>query len=608
MIQQKMKRLFLLYTLLFISLFAFAEEISFEWKGRNKVVQGQQFRLEYVVTGAENGNVELPEFKGCTELYRGNSRGTSVSIINGNVSRTVSNSIVVTLRADEEGTHEIEPAKFTVNGKTYKTKPLTLTILKADEPTSEGAAEQRSRTQSAVVSSGNSTETFTRLVLSRTNVYEQEAILATLKVYTLAPQLNFTKVTLPTFEGFAAQELDVPQSNQWDIERYNDRNYKTATLRRILLFPQQSGEIKINGGSSEIDVYEVQGVNFFGQAYYDVVSKNIITPSVCVNVKPLPEGKPYNFTGGVGDFKLTGELSTHELKANEALTLTLTISGKGNLQLMQNPNIEFPSEFEAYDPQVNLDIHSGTGGVSGKRVIEYTIIPRYAGTFTIPSIEIAYFDTQSKSYKTMASPEFTVEVSKGDNVEATAVSNFSNQDDVRLLNADIRHIKSSLGNLSHTRTAYVDSWSYWLWYILPILLVVIYAIASRIYAAKNADIAINRHRKANKVALRRLKQAGIFLKAHNEAQFYEEVLRAVWGYLCDKLNMPLSELSRDNVQAELAHCGVDQVLIIRFTQILDRCEFARYAPSQADDAMEQLYQETIDAIGEMENVIKSKKK
>lgn len=602
------RRLLLTYTLLFVTLFAVAEEITFEWKGRNKVVQGQQFQLEYVVTGTDKGNVQLPQFKGCDELYRGTSRGTSVNIINGNVTRKVSNSIIVTLRANEAGTHEIEPATLTIDGQTYHTKPLTLTVLESDAPAAEGGADQRSRGQSAVVSSGNSTETFTRLILSRTSVYEQEAVLATLKVYTLAPQLNFTKVTLPTFEGFAAQELDVPQSNQWDIERYNDRNYKSATLRRMLLFPQQSGEIKINGGSSEIDVYEVQGVNFFGQPYYDVVSKNIITPSVTVNVKPLPEGKPDNFTGGVGDFKLTGELSTHELKANEALTLKLTISGKGNLQLMQNPNVEFPSEFEAYDPQVNLDIHSGAGGVSGKRVIEYTIIPRYAGTFTIPSIEIAYFDPQAKAYKTMASPEFTIEVSKGDDVEATAVSNFRNQDDVRLLNADIRHIKSSLGNLSHSRSAYVDSWTYWLWYILPILIVVIYAIASRIYASANADVAVNRNRKANKVALRRLKQTGIFLKAHNQSQFYEEVLRAVWGYLCDKLNMPLSELSRDNVQAELARCGVGQDLIIRFTQILDRCEFARYAPSQADDAMEQLYQDTIDAIGEMENIIKSKKK
>lgn len=602
------KRLSLLYTILFIAIVACADDITFEWKGRNKVVQGQQFQLEYVVTGTDKGDVTLPQFKGCTELFRGTSRGTSVSIINGNVSRTVSNSIVVTLRANEEGTHEIEPATLSIDGKTYKTKPLTLIVLKSDDANSATNADPRSRSQSAVVSSGNSTETFTRLLLSRTSVYEQEAILATLKVYTLAPQLNFTKVTLPTFEGFAAQELDVPESNQWDIERYNDRNYKTATLRRVLLFPQQAGEIKINGGSSEVDVYEVQGVNFFGQPYYDVVSKNIITPSVEVNVKALPQDKPLNFTGGVGDFKLSAQLSTNEIKANEALTLTLTISGKGNLQLMQNPNIVFPSEFEAYDPQVNLDIHSGASGVSGKRVIEYTIIPRYAGTFTIPPIEIAYFNPQAKAYKTISSPEFVVEVSKGDDVEATSVSNFSNKDDVRLLNADIRHIKSSTSALLHTRRAYVDSWTYWLWYILPILLLIIYAIASNIYAAANADIAVNRNRKANKVALRRLKQAGVYLKERREALFYEEVLRALWGYLCDKLNMQLSALSRDNVQAELARCGINDELIVRFTQILDRCEFARYAPAQQDDAMEQLYQETIDAIGEMEVIIKTVKK
>lgn len=600
----------ILLSLLVVALSAVAEEVTFEWKGRNKVVQGRQFQLEYVVTGTNDGEITLPAFNGCTELFRGTSRGTSVNIINGNVTRTITNSVVVTLRADEEGTHNIEPATLTIGDKTYKTKPITLTVLKgddADAASAQGGASQRSE-RSATVSQGNRTETFTRLVLSRTSVYEQEAILATLKVYTLAPQLNFTKVTLPAFEGFAAQELDVPQSNQWDSERYNDRNYKSAVLRRVLLFPQQTGEITIDGGSSEIEVYEVQGINFFGQPFYDVVTKNVVTPSVKVNVKPLPQGKPATFIGGVGSFELQSKLSSQAIKANEALTLTLTIKGKGNLQLMQNPVVEFPSEFEAYDPQVNLDLHSGLGGVTGTRTIEYTIIPRYAGTFTIPPIEISYFDVNSKSYKTLSSQEFTVEVDKSDEVAGTAVSNYRNQDDVRLLNADIRHIKSNAGNLTKVHTAYVDSPLYWLWFILPVLAVIIYAIFSRVYADANADIAANRLRKANKVALRRLKQAGIYLKSRNEAMFYEEVLRAVWGYLCDKLTMPLSELSRDNVQAELSRLGIDPQLIARFTQILDRCEFARYAPSQSDDAMEQLYQETLDAIGEMENNIKTKKK
>lgn len=605
-----MKRLFLIYILLFMTCAVVADDISFEWKGRNKVVQGQQFRLEYVVTGTDNTDVSLPTFKGCTELFRGSSRGTSVSIINGNVSRTITNSIVITLRADEVGVHEIEPATLTVDGKTYKTKPLTLTVLESDgaDAASSGSSSEGRSSRGAVVSSGRSSETFTRLVLSRTNVYEQEAILATLKVYTLAPQINFTKVTLPSFEGFAAQELDVPESNQWDIERYKDRNYQAATLRRVLLFPQKTGEITINGGSCEIDVYEVQGVNFFGQPLYDVVSKNIVTPSVKVNVKALPDGKPANFTGGVGEFKLSSELSAKEIKANEALTLTLTVQGKGNLQLMQNPAVEFPSEFEAYDPQVNLDIRSGAGGVSGKRVIEYTIIPRYAGTFTIPPIEISYFDTKSNSYKTLASEEFVVEVSKGEDTSATAVNSYRSQDDVRLLNADIRHIKADAGDLLKHHTSYVASWTYWLWYIIPVLMLVIAVVALRMYVAANADVALNRNRKANKVALRRLKQAGIFLKAHDEAHFYEEVLRAVWGYLCDKFTMSVSELSRDNVQSELLSHGVDNELVARFTAVLDRCEFARYAPSQSGDAMEQLYQETLDAIGEMETRIKTKKK
>ncbi len=594
-----MKRILLIYLLCIAAIAAFADEITFQCKAPSRVVQGQQFRLEYVVTGTDKGDVTLPEFKGCSELFRGSSRGTNVSIINGNVSRTITNSITVTLRAEEEGTHNIEPAVLTVDGKTFKTKPLTLTILKSDEP----ASGNHSSDGGVVSSSSNKSETFVRLQLSRTTVYEQEAILATFKVYTLAPQINFNKVNLPNFEGFVSQELDNSGSNQWEIERYNDRNYKSATLRQVLLFPQRAGDIKIESGNCEIDVYEVRGADFFGHAFYDAITKNIVSPSVTVHVKPLPQGRPVDYIGAVGDFTLHSQLSATEIKANEALTYRLVIKGKGNLQLMQNPIVEFPSEFETYDPQVNLNIRSAANGVTGERVIEYTIIPRYAGTFTVPSISLSYFDVKSQSYKSLSTPEYTVEVSQGES-STGGVSDFRSKEDVRLINADIRHIKSQSGHLLKQHTDYVDSPFYWLWYVIPILLVSIYAIVMRVHAAANADVALSRNRKANKVALRRLKRAGNYLKARDEAQFYEEVLRAVWGYLSDKLTMPVSELSRDNIQAAMNQYGADDALIIRFTQILDRCEFARYAPSQSGDAMEQLYQETLETISLMENSIK----
>ncbi len=594
-----MKRILLIYLLLIAAFAAYADEISFQCKGPSRVVQGQQFRLEYVVTGTDKGDVSLPVFKGCSELFRGSSRGTNVSIINGNVSRTITNSITVTLRAEEEGTHNIEPAVLTVDGKTFKTAPLTLTILKSDKP----ASNSRASDGGVVSSSSSRSETFVRLQLSRTNVYEQEAILATFKVYTLAPQINFNKVNLPAFEGFVSQELDNAGSNQWEIERYNDRNYKSAILRQVLLFPQRAGDIKIESGNCEIDVYEVRGADFFGHAFYDAITKNIVSPSVTVHVKPLPDNRPADYTGAVGDFTLHSQLSATEIKANEALTYKLTIKGKGNLQLMQNPIVEFPSEFETYDPQVNLNIRSAANGVTGERVIEYTIIPRYAGTFIVPSISLSYFDLKSQSYKSLSTPEYTVEVSQGES-STGGISDFRSKEDVRLINADIRHIKSQSGNLSKDYNNYVESPLYWLWYIIPVLLVIVYAIVMRLHASANADVALSRNRKANKVALRRLKRAGNYLKAHDEAQFYEEVLRAVWGYLSDKLTMPISELSRDNIQAAMTQYGADDALIIRFTQILDRCEFARYAPSQSDDAMEQLYHETLETISQMENSIK----
>ena len=593
-----MKRIISILTLFFVAIAVATANITFTVDGPRKVVQGQQFKLEFIVEGSGKGQIDLPSFPGCKELYTGDAYGSNVTIDNGKINRSEMHTVTVTLRAVDEGTHEIGAATFTVDGKSYKTKPFTLTVLPQDEPATGGSGSADQATTS-------NSEVFALLNLSATKVYENEAILATLKVYSNSTGTQITDVNIPTFEGFSVQELDVPQSFNWDMERYRNRNYATAVLRQMWLFPQRTGEITISDIDIEVETYGRPYQTMFG-IQYERVARTVKAPAVKVNVKQLPQDKPLNFIGGVGNFQLSSELSALALKANEALTYKLIIEGTGNLQLLQTPAIEFPAEFESYDPNATVDVTATRSGVTGKRVIEYTLIPRYAGTFTIPAIDISYFDISEKKYKTLSTQPYTVEVGEGDASNVT-VSNFNDKEDVRLLNADIRHIKMSQGHLTSQHTTYLDSFTYWLWYVIPVLLVVVCAIALRMYKAANADVAANRLRKANKVALRRLKQAGIYLKQHNETLFYEEVLRAVWGYLGDKLAMPVADLSRDKIQEQLDRYGVTQEIISRFTAILDRCEFARYAPAQAEGAMEQLYQETLDTIGLMENTINAKK-
>lgn len=597
-----MKRYLILFFALVFAAGLWAGNVRFAVDGPRQVIEGQQFQLEYTLYNASGKDLKLPEFKGCKVLYQGTSSGTSVSVVNGKVDRQTTETHVITLRAEKEGSYTFAPATISADGRTLSTNTWKLTVLPPDKA---GASSGRSSGHSG--QSSDNTALFVRLILSKSKIYEQEAVLATIKLYTQASGVQAENYSFPSFEGFVVQDIDLPQNTSFELENYNGVNYKVAVLKQCLLFPQRTGKITITPGKFDFQVETYQLVNgpFGPMRVPQGVSRSVSTKATSVEVMPLPSGKPASFMGGVGNFSLSSSISSTHVKANEAITLKLTIKGSGNLKYLKNPELQLPNDFDTYDPKVDVNVKASAGGVSGTRTVEYTTIPRFAGTFKIPAVEFSYFDLKSKSYKTLRTEAYEITVDKGaPGSGGKTVTNFSNKEDLKLLNQDIHYIKLDKMNLVQTPTLYIDNWVYWLWYIVPALAFIVFVIINRKQAKANANVALMKNRKANKVASKRLKVAGKYLKNHDKEHFYDEVLKAVWGYLSDKLGLPNSELTKDNVAAELEKYGASAELIAEFNDILGRCEFAQYAPSQTDEAMDELYTQTVEAIGKMENTVK----
>ena len=445
------------------------------------------------------------------------------------------------------------------------------------------------------------------MILSKTSVYEQEPILVTFKIYTKAANIrSLDNATFPSFEGFVLQDIPI-ENPQIELEHYQGVNYQVVTIKRALLYPQRSGNIEISKGDFEVSVQVVRPMqSFFGviQGYADV-EKSISTAAQTVKVKPLPANKPTSFTNAVGNFKIKSSISTTTPKANEALTYKLVISGNGNLKYIKDPELKFPGDFEVYDPKTEVDVKTTTSGVTGSRVIEYTVIPRSAGDFKIPAVEFSYFDIAAQSYKTIQTDSYELKVAKGAGQSGT-VADFTNKTDLKVLATDIRYIKGGEFSLAKEDETIFGSLIYWLYYIIPTLIFIGYIIINRKQAQLNSNVDLLKNRKANKVASKRLKVAATYLKTYKKEKFYAEVLKAIWGYISDKLTIPISELSRDNVSQELKSYGATDELVSKIINIIDSCEFAQYAPSQSNETMDNLYKDSVDVIGEMENIVKNR--
>ncbi|MDR3141374.1 MAG: BatD family protein [Tannerellaceae bacterium] len=601
------KLVFLFFLLLTIVLNIKGDEIVFKASAPNAVVVGQQFQLSFVINaeGKELRVQEIPDF----DILFGPSQSKAYSStwVNGQSKSETTVTYTYVLLAKNEGTFNIPPATIKVNNSNYTSNALIVKVLPQDQ--ANAAAQSNA---SAPASGVSDKDLFVSMQVSKRSIYEQEGFLVTFKLYSKNTQVNLSGVKFPEFEGFLAQEIELPAEKQWSMENYNGSNYYTATLKQTVLYPQRSGKITIETGKFDVRVRvrTQQRVRSFFDDFFDTyqdVNKTLTTNPVTIDVKPLPSGKPASFANAVGDYKMSASINSNQVKTNEAVIVKLSISGTGNIRLVKNPEVTFPNDFDIYDPKVENNTRTTAAGVSGTKTIEYMAIPRYAGDFEIPAIQFSYFDTKTGTYKTLSSETFSLHVEKGEGGEGNApvVSNFgNNRENVRYLGQDIRYLKMKNINFQSNDDLFFGSFMYYMCYLVPALLFIVFFIIYRKQVKENANIALVRTKKANKMAVRRLKNAGKLLKENKKEEFYDEVLRALWGYLSDKLNIPQSNLTRDNVEAELTKYGVNESLISEFIDILNSCEFARYAPSQASDTMDKLYKSTVDAIGKMENTIK----
>jgi len=596
--------------LAFLALSARAEDTRFTMSAPNAVENGKQFRLSFTLND-RGDNLQLPPgLSDNFQILMGPSTGQSTSIrsINGRTTTEVTYSYTYILRSKQEGTFELRPASIEVDGKVIESNSLTIRVVKAQtQPAQQQGGGQPQQESAGSVDLGKD-NLFVRVDLSKRNAYRGEEIIATVKLYVNPeiPIAGFDDVNLPTYEGFYTQDIEIPQQINFTREVYNDKIYQVGVLKKTILFPQQNGQLKIEPFSMALLVRQQMRARSFFDDFFDnyrTVKARITSDPVTVNVKDLPSA-PAAFMGGVGNFNIASELSSENVTTNDAVTLSLKISGNGNIRLIRTPELKLPSDFEVYDPKATDNVKAGNNGVSGTKTIEYLFQPRFEGDYTIPSIKFAYFNPSTGSYITKSTPEYTLRVEKGTEEQSATVVSSLRKEDVQLIGQDIRFIKTGKPLLHIQGETFYGSKLFYLLYILSAVLFVVLYVVYRKKARENANIALMRNKKANRVATKRLKSAAAFMKQNNNEAFHEAILKAFQGYLSDKLGIPIADLNRENAVAKLKDKKVDEAVISELYDVVDQCEFARYAPSGGSEARHELYKKAEAVINRLEKQIK----
>ena len=604
-----MKRLFTIVCMMLAVITAIAQTLT--GSAPSHVAVGEQFRLTYTVNTQNVSDFRAGDIPDELEVLIGPNRSmqSSYQMINGHTSSTSSITYTYIVSATKNGSFTIPPAHIVAGGKTIASNSLTVKV--SGTASSSRQRQQRDDEGTELRDAGShisGSDLFIKVSANKNRVHEQEPILLTYKVYTLV-SLTQLRGDMPDLKSFYSQEVDLPQQKSFSLETVNGRPYRTCTWSQYVMFPQMTGKLQIPSITFEgIVVQQNRNIDpfeafFNGGSGYIEVKKKIVAPGIEIQVDPLPE-RPASFSGGVGKFTISAQLDKTETKANDPVSMRIIISGIGNLKLMKQPVINVPKDFDKYEPKVTDKTKLTHNGIEGSMIYDVLIVPRHQGKYEIPPVELTYFDTSENAYKTIKSEGFTLDVAKGSG--AASVSDFSGQD-LQELSKDIRYIK-----LGDTRQRPLDdfffgSTAYWISLVILALIFITLFIVFRQRAIDNANVTKMRGKTANKVATKRLKQAAKLMQAGKASAFYDEVLRALWGYVGDKLNIPVEQLSHDNISQKLSERSVDDDTISLFIGALDECEFERYAPGDPKGNMNKVYDKAMTAIERIEDTMKKKR-
>jgi len=603
----EMKRSLLNIIFLVLPLLAAAQEdIEVTTEYPSVVANGQQFSITYTVN-AGGGEFSVPSFAGFYKIMGPQtSYSQSTQIINGKITRQVSYSYVYYLQATKEGTFVIPPAIFELKGKEYTSDSLSIEVVANSSQVAAGSKNTDSGNAGVNSSSG---DLFVNLGLNRREVYVGEPVMATVKIFTKVDLQGINEIKYPSFNNFLRSDIETPPLTSLQQENVNGSIYGTGVIQQFLLYPQIPGEITIDPVQLTVLVQQRTGTPdpYFGDFFssYQTVPREIASKSLNLKVKPLPGVKPDDFSGIVGKLAMKASLSQDSVSVNDAISFKVTVSGTGNLRIASNPEIKLPPDIEIYDPKVSEQLQNGSSGTIGSKTFEYLLIPRHHGEFKIPVITYSYFNTSTGMYETLSTDEFTFYAQRvdGQSDAATVYSGVS-KEDVQYLGKDIRFIKSEPGKLTKPGKIISASRSFYSIYGAAFAAFLLVLFLRREHVRRNSDLSLVRNRKAGKVAVKRLHAASVCLKNKQTDRFYEEILKALWGYLSDKLNMPVAELTRNNASDSLRIKGVDDEKISNLNNILDTCEFARFAPSASNAEAEKVYDGASQFIKSVENSIR----
>lgn len=579
-------------------------ETSFKVIPPGNVVEGRKFSLTFRLTNGEANPPKAPALDGCTLLY-GPSVSTmqSTEIVNGRMSSTSSVDYSFIYSADKAGTVNVPAVSVNSGGTTVSSRAITFKILPPDRNAASSQQQQHSAgAQGGAVAEASqrisADDLLIRISFNKTHVYEQEAVIATIKVYTTTDITSIMPKKQPVFEGFLSEEL--PVVLEPETEHYNGRNYTTAILKRCLLYPQKAGKLTVNSGQYDVVVRSYETVNMGYFVTRRPVQQTVTTNSnqAVLNVEALPSPQPDGFNGAVGNFTVSTELNPEALRTNEAATYSYIVKGTGNIKYLTAPTIEFPAGFDRYTPKTDIDARVSGADMTGTYRVDYTVVPQEPGKFTIPGGAFVFFNPASGKYETIETRAYDVNVARGSSTSVAGVEQRAIDNTI----TDIRHIHSSPASAASPERRMFHSPWYWLAYVLVVVLLIGAIFTYRRTLRLRADVGGRRLARANRVAMKRLRAARSFMQAGKNDEFYQELARALWGYVSDKLGIAPSQLLRDNIASRLSEYGADEAETQGIIDVLDECEQARFTPDHSAAEVSALYDRAATAIKNLEGV------